>query len=126
MFLRRCIRKKHGKPHSYWALVESVRTARGSRQRLVAYVGELKATERSGWAQLGRRLKPKARPHPSLFDPPVYDDLTEDESVEVRLKDVRFERLGTSEMSGWRGDCGVCWDSIRCWRRRCRTAAAHR
>src|SRR4030042_578266 len=34
MFLRRCLRKKNGKPHSYWALVESYRTARGSRQRL--------------------------------------------------------------------------------------------
>lgn len=93
MFLRRCIRRKNGKPHSYWALVESVRTARGSRQRLVAYVGELKATERSGWARLGRRLEPKARPQPSLFDPPAYDDPAEDESVPVRLKNVRFERL---------------------------------
>ena len=46
MFLRRCIRKKNGKPHSYWALVESYRTARGSRQRLVAYVGELRQSAR--------------------------------------------------------------------------------
>jgi hypothetical protein len=57
MFLRRCNRKKNGKPHSYWALVESYRTARGSRQRMVAYVGGLKNSERSGWAQVGRRLE---------------------------------------------------------------------
>ena len=107
MFLRRCVRKKNGKPHSYWALVESVRTARGSRQRLVAYVGELKATERNGWAQLGRRLEPKARPQPSLFDPPAYDDPTEDESVAVRLKDVRFERLR---------DFGDVWLAWGLWR----------
>jgi hypothetical protein len=107
MFLRRCVRKKNGKPHSYWALVESVRTARGSRQRLVAYVGELKATERSGWAQLGRTLEPQAQPQPSLFEPPVYDDLTEDESVEVRLKDVRFERLR---------DFGDVWLAWGLWR----------
>lgn len=107
MFLRRCVRHKNGKPHSYWALVESVRTARGSRQRLVAYVGELEATERSGWAQLGRRLEPKARPQPSLFDPPAYDDPREDESVTVRLKDVRFERLR---------DFGDVWLAWGLWR----------
>ena len=93
MFLRRCLRKKNGKPHSYWALVESYRTARGSRQRLVAYVGELKPSERSGWAQLGRRLEKKARPQPSLFDPPHHEDPVDEEFVEVRLQGVRFERL---------------------------------
>ena len=41
MFLRRCHRKKNGKRHTYWALVELIRTARGSRQRVVAYLGEL-------------------------------------------------------------------------------------
>ena len=84
MFLRRCLRKKNGKPHSYWALVESYRTARGSRQRLVAYVGELKQSERSGWAQLGRRLEGKARPQPSLFDPPHHEDPADEEFVEVK------------------------------------------
>lgn len=35
MFLRRCERRKSGKRHTYWALVESYRTAQGSRQRVV-------------------------------------------------------------------------------------------
>jgi len=43
MFLRRCKRKKNGKQHTYWALVESYRTARGFCQRVVAYLGELKS-----------------------------------------------------------------------------------
>jgi transposase len=108
MFLRRCNRQKNGKPHSYWALVESYRTARGSRQRLVAYVGELKASERSGWAQLGRRLEGKVRPQPSLFDPPhYYEDPPEEESVEVQLKGVRFERLR---------DFGDVWLALGLWR----------
>ena len=50
MFLRRCERRKSGKKHSYWALVESYRTAVGSRQRVVAYLGELKPSEKNGWA----------------------------------------------------------------------------
>ncbi len=107
MFLRRCIRKKNGKPHTYWALVESVRTARGSRQRLVAYVGELKKTEQNGWAQLGRRLEKKARPQPALFDPPHQEDPAGDESVEVSLKGVRFERLR---------DFGGVWLALGLWR----------
>jgi hypothetical protein len=35
----------------YWALVESYRTAQGSRQRVVAYLGELKPSEQDGWAK---------------------------------------------------------------------------
>jgi transposase len=41
MYLRRCYRNKDGKRHAYWALVESYRTARGPRQRVVAWLGEL-------------------------------------------------------------------------------------
>jgi len=40
MFLRRFERRKNGKPHTYWALVEAYRTAKGSRQRVVAYLGD--------------------------------------------------------------------------------------
>jgi hypothetical protein len=54
MFLKRYERRKSGKGHTYWALVESVRTARGSRHRVVAYLGELRRSEQSGWAKLGR------------------------------------------------------------------------
>ena len=41
MFIRPCYRKKDGKRHAYWALVESYRTKRGPRQRVVAYLGRL-------------------------------------------------------------------------------------
>ena len=61
MFLRRYERRSGGRRRTYWALVESVRTGRGSRQRVVAYLGELKRSERSGWAQLGRKLSGKRR-----------------------------------------------------------------
>src|SRR3990172_6536048 len=94
MFLRRYPRRKIGKTHSYWALVESYRTGRGSRQRVVAYLGDLKRGEQNGWAQLGRNLSGRKRPQRSLFDPPHYDDpLDEEEPVLVRLKDVALERL---------------------------------
>ena len=52
MFLRRYERCKNGKAHTYWAVCESYRTARGSRQREVAYLGgtEAQRTQRLGAA----------------------------------------------------------------------------
>ena len=46
MFLKRIVRRSRGKTLSYWALVESYRTARGPRHRIVSYLGELTATQR--------------------------------------------------------------------------------
>ena len=66
MSLNRLERRKSGKKHVYWALVESLRTVHGFRHRVVAYLGELKKRERNGWAQLGRRLNQEQRPQPSL------------------------------------------------------------
>jgi len=107
MFLRRYERRSGGRRRTYWALVESVRTGRGSRQRVVAYLGELARNEQSGWAQLGRNLSGKQRPSPSLFDPPHYDDPSDDEPVLVDLRGVRLERLR---------DFGDVWMALGLWR----------
>lgn len=110
MFLRRCERRKNGKKHTYWALVESYRTAKGSRQRVVSYLGELAAGEESGWAKLGRHVDGKQsaqRPQLSLFDPPRQEGPREDEPVLVRLKGVRLERLR---------DFGDVWLAWGLWR----------
>jgi len=111
MFLRRCVRRKNGKHHTYWSLVESYRTARGSRQRVVAYLGELKPTEEDGWAKLGAHLDGKERgrrPQLSLFDPPRAEAASRDaEEVRVRLSDVRLERLR---------DFGDVWLAWGLWR----------
>jgi transposase len=95
MFLRRYERRKNGKAHTYWALAESYRTARGSRQRIVAYLGELNAGEQDGWAQLSSHLNGDARtkrPERTLFDPPCRDERPADEPVLVKLSSIRLER----------------------------------
>ena len=107
MFLKRLERRKNGKRHTYWALVESIRTAGGSRHRVVAYLGELTARQSSGWAALGRRLDGKDRPQPMLFDPPRYDEPADDEPVLVNLKGVRLQRLR---------DFGDVWLALGLWR----------
>jgi transposase len=94
MFLRHCFRRRSGKRHAYWALVESYRTKKGSRQRVVAYLGELKASEQNGWAELGRQLDRRDRLQPTLFDPPAVEEANNAETVLVQLKGVRLERLG--------------------------------
>ena len=49
MFLRRYQRTKDGKTHTYYALVESVRTESGPRQHTVAYLGELNHDQERRW-----------------------------------------------------------------------------
>jgi transposase len=49
MFLRRYQRAKQGKIHTYYALVESVRTDAGPRQRIVAHLGELNHDQERRW-----------------------------------------------------------------------------
>ena len=48
MYLRRCYREKDGRRQAYWALVESYRTARGRRQRVVSWLGAMDKQGRMG------------------------------------------------------------------------------
>jgi len=107
MFLRRFNKKLAGKEHAYWALVESFRTPKGSRQRIVAYIGELDSKAENGWASLGKKLSGKDRPQPSLFDAPGSDSPTSEEPILVRTSDVRLERLR---------DFGDVWLALGLWR----------
>ena len=92
MYLRRCYRKKQNKRHAYWALVESYRTARGPRQRVVAYLGEMDEAGRIGVQQAAQPTTEQT----SLFEK------VEPEWIEVDLKRVRVECA--SEFGGvWLG-----------------------
>jgi len=83
MYLRRCYRRKDGKRHAYWALVESYRTNRGPRQRIVAWLGVMDEQGR-----LGVKRCAEKRPgyQTDLFHSP------KPEWVEVDVKRVRVER----------------------------------
>jgi hypothetical protein len=63
MFLKRLERRKNGKAHTYWALVESYRTAGSSRHHIVAYLR--RTQEERNRTRLGGfewRLDKKVRP----------------------------------------------------------------
>ena len=83
MYLRRCYRTKDGKRHGYWALVQSYRTARGPRQRVVAWLGAMDEQGRLGVKRCAEQQD--AQPS-SLFGQPAP------EWIEVDLKRVRVER----------------------------------
>lgn len=94
MYVRPCFRTKNGKRHAYWALVESYRTERGPRQRVVAYLGDLDEAGRLGVKQAAGR---KA----SSNQPRLFDDV-KPHWVEVDANAVRVER--TRDFGGpWLG-----------------------
>jgi hypothetical protein len=118
LFLRRYERRKNGKPHTYWALVESYRTAKGSRQRVVAYLGELQPGEQDGWARLGAHVRGEAtarQPQLTLLDPPRRDEPRADEPLLVKLSSIRLERPRDFGDVWLAWDCGGCWGWTNCW-----------
>jgi len=108
VFLKKLQRRKNGKNHVYWALVESYRTPKGPRNRVVAYLGELKPHERKGWARLASTLggKSSAMAQKTLFaEEPVGEPVPENVTVDVQ--GVRVE--GTT-------DFGDVWLALTLWR----------
>jgi len=94
MFLRRNRKRADGEIYEYWTLVESVRTPRGPRQRIVATLGKLPGLdvdERAGWEEISRLLDGRARDaeQADLFratpESPQW--------AQVNLSDVRVERV---------------------------------
>jgi hypothetical protein len=102
VFLRRLRVRKNGKTHRYWALVRSVRTARGPRQELVSYLGELSATEQRDSARV-RRIVAHAEP----IQGELFESNRAPEWVTV---DVRRMRVGRVRQFG-----GV-WLGLKLWK----------
>lgn len=88
MFLRPCYRRVEGKRQAYWALVESYRTARGPRQRTVAWLGKLKESERAGVKRAAEVKRKSPYAQLQLFD---HQGKVEPEWVEVDAANVRVE-----------------------------------
>ncbi len=86
MFIRQCFRTKNGKRHAYWALVESYRTERGPRQRVVAWLGRMDEAGRLGIQEAAKDC-PHADRQQALFD----DCEPKPRWVEVNASAVRVE-----------------------------------
>jgi transposase len=86
MYLKRCGQTKAKRDGVYWELVESYRTERGPRQRVVAYLGDIAEASRLG-------LKQAATNQTDSWQSRLFDAEGEPEWVEVDTKRVRVERV---------------------------------
>jgi len=109
MFLRSHQRHKDGKQHTYWSLVETVRTADGPRQRRLCYLGELNGNAQTRWLKTvevfnehGESCQLKLCP--SEVEPPH----NEPNIARVVLNKVRLERVR---------QFGNCFVGLELWRR---------
>jgi hypothetical protein len=111
MFLRQKIRKKDGKEHRYFSVVENRRVAGGRVvQRQVLYLGEINDTQRSAWRRSIEVFEDGAsRPRTlSLLPEDRCEGLLDDASiVRLKLSEVRLRRPRQ-----W----GACWLALGLWR----------
>jgi len=110
MFLRATIRKKDGKEHRYWSLVESKRVSGGRVvQRHVLYLGEINSSQELSWRKSIEVLEEGAdRPHTlALFPEDRCEGVLPDASV-VRL---RLSQVRLSRPRQW----GACWLAVQLW-----------
>lgn len=92
MYLRRHVKQRAGAEYETWSLVESVRTAQGPRQRIVATIGKLPGLdkeERLGWEEIRRLLDGKNKPEQSLFE----EEEEAPQWATVDISKVQVERL---------------------------------
>jgi transposase len=88
MFVRQCYRRVNGKRHAYWALVESYRTERGPRQRVVAYLGRIDEAGRLGVREAAEQRAGTPRQR-RLFDEPEPPRWVEVNASAVRVENCR-------------------------------------
>lgn len=93
MFLRANHREKDGKRHTYWSLVETVRTPDGPRQRTVCHLGELNDSAQARWLTTIEVFNEAGERHQlKLFPSDVAPPSDEGEVAQVLVQRVRLER----------------------------------
>jgi len=108
MFLRSHQRTKDGKEHTYWSLVETIRTSDGPRQKTLCYLGELNSSAQARWAKTIEVFNDEGeiqqlKLFPSHIEPPADDP----QVARVLLNRVRLERTR---------QFGACYLGLELWR----------
>ena len=109
MFLRPNHRIKDGKDHTYWSLVETVRTPDGPRQKTLCYLGELNGSAQARWLKTIDVFNEQGEAEqlklfPSHIEPPADDP----QVARVLLNKVRLERTR---------QFGACYLGLELWKR---------
>jgi transposase len=92
MFLRKLRVQKDGKEHSYWSLVETVRTADGPRQRTLCYLGELNSSAHARWQKTVEVFNEHGESTQLKLFPSEVEAPDDPNVARVLVKKVRVER----------------------------------
>jgi transposase len=109
VFLRELRPKKDGKEHSYWSLVETVRTPDGPRQRTLCYLGELNSSAQARWQKTIEVFNEHGESRQLKLFPSEVSLPDDDPNVaRVVLDQVRLERAR---------QLGNCFLGLELWQR---------
>jgi transposase len=109
MFLRPHQRAKDGKDHTYWSLVETVRTADGPRQKTLCYLGELNSSAQARWLKTIEVFNEHGEAQQlKLFPSHVEAPADDPQVARVLVNRVRLERTR---------QFGACYLGLELWRR---------
>ena len=110
MFLRSKLRRKDGKEHRYWSVVEN-RRVRGGRvvQRHLLHLGELNDTQRAGWVRTIEVLEGnrEGRRQLALFP----DDRADVPELDCETVQIRLGEIELHKPRQW----GACWLALCLW-----------
>ncbi len=103
MFLRKHRRKKNGKVHIYWSIVETIRTPKGPRQRVIGHLGDLSETDQSAYEKTAQLISgEETSTQGDLFLPVVAAS-----PIAIFSEKVRIERVR---------DFGDCFVGVGLWK----------
>lgn len=109
MFLRPNYRSKDGKNHTYWSLVETVRTPDGPRQKTLCYLGELNSSAQTRWLKTIEVFNEQGEAQQLRLFPSHVEVPADDPQVaRVLLNKVRLERTR---------QFGACYLGLELWKR---------
>ncbi len=109
MFLRANHRGKDGKDHTYWSLVETVRTPDGPRQKTLCYLGELNSSAQARWLRTVEVFNDQGEAQQlKLFPSHVALPADDPQVARVLLNQVRLERTR---------QFGACFLGLELWKR---------
>jgi transposase len=111
MFLRHTKRKKDGKEHRYWSIVENRRVGGGRVvQRPLLYLGEINDSQELAWRRSIEVMEAGTAPSRTLSLFP--DDRCEGVMADASIVQLKLNELQLHRPRQW----GGCWLALNLWR----------
>jgi hypothetical protein len=108
MFLRAKTRKKDGKVHRYWSVVENRRTADDRvLQRQVLYLGEINDSQKAAWTRAIEVFADDG----GASQMAIFPDDRETSRLDCEVVQVRLSELSLHRPRQW----GACWLALELW-----------